>query len=245
MHTKESIMKRAVLFTAIGVAGSIGAISAAHAQEMGRVISSTPVIQQVAVPRQVCAQQPVAVQQPNSGGGAVVGAIVGGLLGNTIGHGMGRAAATGIGAVAGAAIGDNVEGRGNYQPQMAANCTTQTSYENRTTSYNVVYEYAGKQYTVQLPYDPGPTIQLRVSPMTNNTVTPADGTQPPMAASGTPQGVILAEAPVYQQPFPMYSSYPAYPAAYPYYQPYYPPIGISLGFGYTHFSGGHHHRHWR
>ena len=68
-----------------------------HAQEVGRVISSTPVIQQVAVPRQVCSQQQVAVQPPKSGAGAAMGAIAGGAIGNSIGRGEGNALATAIG----------------------------------------------------------------------------------------------------------------------------------------------------
>ena len=52
------------------------ATTAAQAQdERGRVLSSTPVIQQVAVPQQVC--QNVTVREParTSGAGAVMGAI--------------------------------------------------------------------------------------------------------------------------------------------------------------------------
>lgn len=241
-------MKKSVLFSAMGVLAACGA--AVQAEEIGRVISSTPVIQQVAVPRQVCADQPVVVQQPSSGGGALLGAIVGGIVGNQIGHGMGRAAATGIGAIAGAAVGDNVEGRG-YQTQYAQQCSTQTWYENRTTGYNVVYEYAGKEYHVQLPYDPGPSIRLQVTPVGANPPPPAEavGTNPP----GIPLGTIVG--PPMGQPMVVAprSVYPAvYPAAYPtvypgYYQRpyYYPPVGISLNFGYT--SGHRHHRrgHWR
>src|ERR687890_252175 len=113
----ESSMKNVLLFSAMGLAGAVGT-TAVQAQEVGRVISSTPVIQQVAVNRQVCNTQPVAVQQPSSGGGALLGAIVGGVIGNQSGHGFGRAAATGIGAVAGAAVGNNVENPG-YQPGYA------------------------------------------------------------------------------------------------------------------------------
>ena len=64
--------------------------SSAQADEMGRVISSTPVIQQVAVPRQVCTNQPVAVPQQKSGAGAVMGALAGGAMGNAVGDGGGR-----------------------------------------------------------------------------------------------------------------------------------------------------------
>jgi uncharacterized protein YcfJ len=241
------------------------ASGAASAEELGRVISTTPVMQQVGVPRQVCSQ-PVAVQQPSSGGGAVVGAIVGGLLGNTIGHGMGRAAATGAGLVAGAAIGDSIEGRS--QPQAVQQCSTQMSYENRTTGYNVVYEYAGKQFSVQLPYDPGQTIRLQLTPVGAGSAPPsAVGTPVPSAAQpvivAPPVGSAGASMVQSDQPaqpgqavayvvsmpvaYPAPAAYyaPAYAPAYYGAAPYFP-IGLSLGFG---FSGGHRHqhghRHWR
>jgi hypothetical protein len=31
----------------------------------------------------------------------------------------------------------------------------------------VTYEFAGKQYNVQLPSDPGPTIKLQITPALN------------------------------------------------------------------------------
>ena len=116
-------MKKAVLISALGAIGFATA-GTAGAEEVGRVISSTPVVQQVAVPRQVCNQQVAQVQQPapTSGAGAVIGGIVGGLLGNTEGGGMGRAAATGLGVVAGAAVGNNMEQR---DTQYAARPVTQ------------------------------------------------------------------------------------------------------------------------
>jgi len=252
-------MKQLVLFSAMGVLGSSFATLAA-AEEVGRVISSTPVIQQVAVPRQVCDTQPVLVQQPSSGGGALVGAIVGGLLGNTIGHGMGRAAATGVGVIAGAAVGDNIEGRNAYAQPMQQ-CSTQTYYENRAVGYNVQYEYAGKQYGVQLPYDPGPTIRLQVTPIgagsapPDTAIAPGQGpagaapviVAPPMVqgdAVGQPVARIIAT-----QPPMVYPAHYAPTYAPTYYQPYYrapsfyPPIGLSLNLGYS--SHRHGHRHWR
>lgn len=248
-----TVMKQAVLFSAMGVVlASLG--TPASAEEVGRVISSTPVIQQVAVPRQVCNTQHV-VQQPSSGGGAIVGAIVGGLLGNTIGHGMGRAAATGLGVVAGAAVGDSVEGRGH--PQAVQQCTTQTSYENRTVGYNVQYEYAGKEYNVQLPYDPGQTIRLQLTPVGATSAPPDTAGAPPVPSSAQP---VIVAPPLAQTVMPMVAApapvaYPAYAPAYyyggpSYYRPYYAPISLSLGFGWSgHRHHGHHghghHRHWR
>ena len=51
----------------------------------------------------------VEIRQRSSGGGAVLGAIIGGVIGNQFGHGGGRAAATAIGVVGGAAVGNSVE----------------------------------------------------------------------------------------------------------------------------------------
>ena len=236
-------MKKVLLLSTMGVLSSVATV--AGAEEVGRVISSTPVVQQVAVPRQVCSQQQV-MQPQNSGGGAFVGAIVGGLLGNTIGHGMGRAAATAGGVVAGAAIGDRMESSNNRM-QYAENCTTQTAYENRTVAYNVQYEYAGKQFSVQMPYDPGQTIRLQLSPVGSNSASPE-------AAPAMQGGAMVVAPPVYsEQPVgqvivPATTVYPVtyrpYGGYYGYGYPYYAPVGLSLSFG---FSGGHHHRHrhWR
>jgi uncharacterized protein YcfJ len=236
-------MKKTILVTAIGVLSAFGSV--AIAQESGRVISSTPVIQQVAVPHQVCSYQPMAVQQPTTGAGGVIGGLAGGAIGNQIGHGEGRAVATILGVVGGALLGNRIESNNNAQVQNVQNCTTQTSYENRTVGYNVVYEYGGRQYTTQMANDPGPSLPLQVTPM-------GGGAAPQMAESSS--GVVVAPpvaqgrqpiaqvvgvppAAVYPAAYPVYPAYPAYYGT-PY---YYPPVGISLGFG---FSSGH-HRHWR
>ena len=245
-------MKKYVLFSAMGVLAASG--TAVQAQEVGRVLSSTPVIQQVAVPRQVCNAQPIAVQQPNSGAGAVVGGLAGGVIGNQIGGGSGRAAATALGVIGGALLGNRVESNTNQpQVQNVQQCTTQTFYENRTTGYNVRYEYAGKEYQVQMPYDPDPTIKLQVTPMSSFEAAPEPEVAAPAGmyepAPGTVQQAVVAGA----QPVavaPVYSTYPAYPvyAPAPYYAPsyFYPPVSLSLGFGW--WGGGHHWggggRHW-
>ena len=243
-------MKRTILVSAMGLLA--GWSTFASAEEVGRVITSTPVTQQVAVPRQVCSNQPVAVQQPSTGAGAIMGGIAGGAMGNAIGGGSGRAAATAIGLIGGAIVGNNIEGSGGTYVQNVQQCSTQTFYENRTVGYNVVYEYAGKEFSAQMPYDPGPTIRLQLTPMASNESAPA-----PVAAAesgssgapGTPIGVIVGTPTVTTQVAPV-AAYPAYPAvypaypAYPVYAPrpyYYPPIGFSLNLGYS--RGWHHHRH--
>jgi uncharacterized protein YcfJ len=81
-----------------------------------------------------------------------------------VGGGSGKAAATALGIFGGAIFGDKIEGAPAPQTQTVQNCTTQTILENRVSGYNVTYEFNGKQYNVQLPRDPGPTIKLNVSP---------------------------------------------------------------------------------
>jgi uncharacterized protein YcfJ len=241
-------MKHTVIFAALGLVAV-----AAGAQEVGRVVSSQPVIQQVAVPRQNCVQGYVQAPPQTSGMGGLAGAVTGAAIGSQIGGGAGTAAAMLIGTVGGALLGNNVEAN-NMRAQQAAvpNCVTETSYENRTVAYDVTYEYAGQQYTTRMPYDPGQNIRLQVTPVAQGGM-PAPGISgavvaPPVQGIATAPAPIVAAAPVvvpapvYVQPYPVYPAYP-----YPVYRPYYyPPIGVSLGFVFRGGHGGHGgHRHWR
>lgn len=155
-------MKHLLLPLALSLSFTSGLCAA---QDMGRVISSTAVIQQIAVPRQVCTTQAVTTSGSKSGAGAVMGAVAGGAIGNAIGDGTGRAVATMLGLFGGAILGDRVEGAGQPETRNVQTCSTQTFYESRTVSYNVVYEYAGKQYSTSMPQDPGPFVKLQISPI--------------------------------------------------------------------------------
>lgn len=223
-------MKKALVLSSIAAASGLFAVNASATDILARVIASTPVVQQVSVPRQVCTTQPMITEAPRSGAGAVMGALAGGAMGNAIGDGGGRALATMIGLVGGAMLGNNIEGA-VQQVQNVQQCGIQTSYENRTTHYNVVYEYADRQYSVQMANDPGPYVRLQVTPV---------GAMP-----AAPQPAYVQ--PVYVQPADVPAPVVVYPGFYPgyYSRPYYPPVGVSLNFGYS--RGGHHgHRdHWR
>ena len=89
------------------------------------------------------------------------------------------------------------------------------------TVYNVVYEYAGQQYSVQFPYDPGAFVTLQIAPV-------------------APAPVVQAPQPVYvQTPPPVTVINPVWLSPYP--APYYygpPPFSFNLGFGYYR----HYHR---
>ena len=184
------------------------------AQEVGRVVSSTPVIQQVATPRQVCTSQQVQVQNPKSGAGAVMGAIAGGAIGNSIGKGTGRALATFAGVIGGAMLGDSIEGAPLSRMESVQSCATQTFYENRPVAYNVVYEYAGKQYSMQTASDPGATVALQVTPVGAVAVAPAPAPAPtPVYMTQAAPAVVYAApavvyaGPAYVYPAPVYYSH--------------------------------------
>lgn len=103
----------------------------AVAQEVGRVISSTPVTREVGVPQQQCAP--------------------------------------------------------DASPRDA--CRSVTNFETRTIGYKVVYEYAGKQYTTQLPEDPGATVNLQIAPA----VTSQSATRAPSAPAAANTGPVYEE----------------------------------------------------
>lgn len=219
VSVKERQHRKVVMKHWIAATLALSAVSAVWADDIGRVLSSTPVVQQVNVPRRTCSVEQVNIQGFNSGAGALLGAIAGGALGNASGgHGPGRAAATAIGMVGGAIIGERLEGQAPIRTENVQRCGVQNFPENRVVAYNVVYEFGGMQYSVQMPNDPGPTIAVQVSPV---------GSLQP------------APAPVIQtQILPPVTSYvTVQPAPY-----YYPPVFVPFGFrGHWHERE---HRHW-
>ena len=237
-----------VIFLSIFATTGLLASNASAADILARVITSTPVVNQVAVPRQVCNSQQIITETPKSGGGALLGAVAGGAVGNAIGNGGGRALATVIGLVGGAMVGDRVEGTNN-QVQNIQQCSTQTFYENRASHYNVVYEYQGTQYNVQMAQDPGPYVRMQVTPVgainpAPQPGFPAQAAQPQTYYQQAPvQPGYVVQQPVYLAPVVVesYSTYygrPYYPRHY--YQPYYGPVGASINLGYSRGYG-----HWR
>jgi uncharacterized protein YcfJ len=195
------------------------------AQEVGRVLSTQPIVQQVATPRQACTDQQVEVVPQKSGAGAAMGALAGGAIGNAVGRGPGNAAATMIGVLGGAVLGDRIEGSPAPQLQTVRSCSTQYVYENRTVAYNVVYEYAGKQYSVQMPNDPGATVPLQVSPVGTGTSNPVYASPAPVIQQGYVAPAVIESQVIYQ---------PYYPRRF-----IYPPVNFNMGYG----NWGHHH--WR
>lgn len=198
------------LLLASAIAAFSGLSGLAVAQEVGKVISSTPVLKRVTEPRSNCG-----------------------------------------------AAGD-----------VQQRCRTETVSEDRTIGYKVVYEYAGKQHTVQLPFPPGATIELEVTPAAQ-TLSRASS----RGAASAPQRVYVERdversyrEPIYSEPAysesdyypsqPYYSSraydYPStynysrsydYPGSYyyprSYASPIYPLLGVALGYSWGVGRGGY------
>ena len=104
-------------------------------------------------------------QQGRGYGGAVVGAVAGGIVGNQIGGGNGKTAATALGAVLGALTGDRVQNDGAGQQQARRVCTNQPVQS--INGYRVRYNYQGREGMTAMRQQPGETIQVGVTAITN------------------------------------------------------------------------------
>ena len=251
---KSININQTLAWSAVATAGLLGSAGASAMDIMARVISSTPVVQQVAVPRQVCNNQQIVTQAPRTGGGALLGAVAGGAAGNAIGNGGGRAVATMLGLFGGSILGDRIEGPGGQQVQNVQQCSTQTYYENRPSHFNVVYEYQGTPYSTQMATDPGQFVRLQITPVGSMRAPPQPAfqnqpNQPQTYFQPAPMQQLQGQQPVsYVQSAyaPVVQTLEPYPVYYqrPYYAPAIAPIGLSLNFGYSRGYGGH-GGHWR
>jgi uncharacterized protein YcfJ len=217
----KNIVIKSIVSTALLAAAGVTLAQSGPANAFGVVISSTPVVQQVTVPKQICTTTTVQNVQPN-GGGALVGALVGGVIGNQIGRGQhsdGRAVATVIGALGGGLLGNQIEAQ-HYPTQS---CHTKNVVENRTVAQNVLYEYAGQRYTVQMPaegtFRVGSQIALYVEAPAQ---VQAPVYQPVQTVTYTrPRHVLTPVAPVVY-----YTGFDHFAPRYIYSEPYYAPRAI-------------------
>ena len=111
------------------------------------------------------------VANPDSGdrpvSGAIMGAAAGGLLGAQVGRGNGQNAAAAAGAAVGAVTGDRVQNSQRTAAAPAQQCRTVEVTREVIKGYKVVYFYSGRDVTVTLPYDPGPTVRVGVGIVDN------------------------------------------------------------------------------
>jgi uncharacterized protein YcfJ len=138
--------------------------------DYARVVSSTPVYEEINTPRQECWTEQVSHEVPRnrSYGGAILGGIVGGILGNQIGGGTGKTVATAVGAATGAIVGDSMDSQahaGSSQTRVEAvqRCRSVDDWSRRIVGYDVVYRHDGRHYSTFLPYDPGQKLRVKVN----------------------------------------------------------------------------------
>lgn len=141
-------------------------IKVAQAQhtDWARVIDVVPVFKHVPVTERVCTTKQVFVTPEKSGAGALMGAIAGGVIGSRFGKGGGNSAATAIGIIGGAMIGDRIEADPVGHTQAQQHCFNETTYQNVADGYRVTYHYAGRQYEVRTTYHPGSHVAIEVRP---------------------------------------------------------------------------------
>jgi uncharacterized protein YcfJ len=114
-------------------------------------------------------------------GSMILGGLLGAAVGNQFGHGDGRRAATVAGALIGSAIGHDaahspyesgrpggrIDDRRYEEPRAytVQRCDVRYNerWEERVEGYHVTYEYNGRRYETELPYDPGPRLRVRVA----------------------------------------------------------------------------------
>jgi len=137
--------------------------------EVAAVKSTTPIYQQVNRPRQECWTEEVTATVPSEHdyGGTILGGITGAILGAQIGKGGGRDAAIAIGAATGAVVGDQAGNKDTpdtvSKTRSERHCRYLDNWTQEISGYRVVYRFDGRDYKVELPYDPGPGVQLSVT----------------------------------------------------------------------------------
>jgi uncharacterized protein YcfJ len=147
------------------------AMAADQYTDTARVLSSTPQMERVNVPRQECRteyqQQSYRNGDNNSVAGALIGGIAGGLLGSTVGKGNGRVAAAavgaGVGAIAGNSIANNQRGYGGTRSVPVQSCYQVDNWQTVNTGYLVTYEYNGRTYSTVTNEQPGRYIDVNVA----------------------------------------------------------------------------------
>jgi hypothetical protein len=141
-----------------------------------------------------------------------------------------------LGVISGAILGDQLEGEPAPVARTATSCTQQITYENRIVGYNVVYEYAGRQYTTQMKSDPGSQLIIQV--------TPTHGDMQVYTTPAPPPPVIV-QAPVQVPNYPPVVVTPAHRPPVYYSPPVYGIPSVSFRWGRDgHDNHGHGRGRW-
>jgi uncharacterized protein YcfJ len=180
------ILKATIAAIVLIYANAAGAATSSHGHkqddysprhdlyEYARVINVQPIYREVQISRPIreCWDKPVyhtRHQQNGSAGGMLAGGLLGGIIGHQLVRGRSNKVATVVGTVVGAKIGYDMVNRHSRHdaPTVTAyeeHCKTrhQVSYEEVIDGYDVTYRYRGNNYQIEMPYDPGERIKMRI-----------------------------------------------------------------------------------
>lgn len=155
----------AIVVTAGGAAAGYRIMSGSRGAE---VVSVKALNRTIRTPRQECRDEPVTHTRPVRDTerlvGTGLGAVIGGLLGNQVGGGSGRVLATVAGAAAGGYAGNRIQQdvqRGDTYTTTERRCETVYESSEVPAGYEVVYLLNGRQYHVHMDHDPGKRIPVR------------------------------------------------------------------------------------
>ena len=155
----------------VGIATALGGVAGYRmlsGPEFARVVSVTPVTEQVKTPREECHDVVVTRQKPvkdtHQIAGTVVGAVAGGLLGDAIGGGGkntgAKIAGAAVGGYAGNKAQEKLQQSDTYQTTERV-CNTVVDVSERTVGYDVKYLIGDEPGEVRMDHDPGDTIPLQ------------------------------------------------------------------------------------
>ena len=144
--------------------------------EYARVMNVTPIYREVRIsePVKECWTESVTNHRGHhhqSAGGMLAGGIVGDIIGHHLGQGRKhRSITTAVGTLVGARIGHEAVNGGRKRhhhsdsPVLKETCShyERVSYQQQIDAYNVTYRYQGRTYQVEMPYDPGQRIKIRI-----------------------------------------------------------------------------------
>ncbi len=135
--------------------------------QYGTVLSVKPIIELVKEyrPVKVCREVTRKARPQDDSANRLVGGIVGAVIGSKLGHDRGEKV---VGAAAGAVIGSNIgeamaESHKSLKRKRVCRFEDRMQEYERQSGYRVVYRYMGQNFETEMPYDPGPEIELEVS----------------------------------------------------------------------------------
>lgn len=125
--------------------------------DYGAISRVTPEYEDRVTSREECWDETATAPTRDRGvAGAVVGGAAGAGLGSRFGEGKGRAAATIIGAIGGAVLGDRVQNDGMLSGAGGSTrrCRPVEHRERVLAFYRVDYTYGGREFSVRLHEEP-------------------------------------------------------------------------------------------